>query len=214
MNLRQPLLIVLLFSFAPSVADADLIFDFEDQQGVVGVVSLAYVKPDLTMTITRSSGATFDVDATGATGFFNGSLSPFNGIGGASIDDVFQFELSSPVAFITVDAGDFGGDADNLRLEAFTGAGLTGNSFVAQATLPGGGSNFGFVSMQLARSPLEAGFQSFTLRGGGTQFPNSVYYDNFAFRLSAVPEPSAGIFVLVASLLGMASLRFKEQLAQ
>lgn len=206
------LFVIIIFLGIPSFAYADLMFDFEDQQGAAGVVSLTYSRPELTMIITRSSGGTFDIDAPGVAPFFNGSLSPFNGIGGAGIDDVFQIELSRPVAAIFLDAGDFGGDADNLRMEAYLGAGLTGASTVWQGTLPGGGNNFGYVSMQLTRSPLEPGFRSFTLRGGGTEFPNSVYYDNFTFRLSAVPEPNAGILCLLgASLLGMARIRSKRK---
>lgn len=193
----------LLLLGSSSAIWADFTFDFEDKQGIAGVTSLTYVKPELTITITRTSGATFDIDSPGVNPFLSGSLSPFNGDNGVYIDDHFQIELSRPVAAFFIDAGDSGGDLDSLVLEGFVGPGLTGETAGWQGSLPGGGSNFGYATMQLTRDPDLPGFRSFRFRGGTPVAPNSVYYDNIRFRLSSVPEPSAAIlFALACASIG------------
>lgn len=106
---------------------------------------------------------------------------------------LFRADFLVPVSMVSVDLGDFGGDEDNLLIEAYD----FGNTFIASssATLASGvsdmialsvsGANIGYV---LFGSSLSA------------QFPNSVYADNLTFSadMAVIPLPATAILMMSA----------------
>ena len=199
MSLPKSLLLLLVVLLLPTLARAELaFFDFENEPAYAGMTSFTVASNGLQMTITRSSGITFDLDSPNVSPFGARSLSPFNGENGAAVADTFQVELSQAVTYISVDFGDFGGDADGLYLEAYVGSGLTGNYAADQGSLAGGGSAFVYDQLAVSGNAFAPEFRSFYIRGGGNDFPNSVYYDNFTFEFTPVPEPSSLSLSLVA----------------
>jgi hypothetical protein len=188
-------------------ARADLVtFDFEGLAATApppggALASLVLTEPGLTLTLTREGGQRFDI--------FNNALSPFPASYGTRSLDPFS-GVTSPTAIIgtfssavdgvSIDLGDFGDDADNLLLEAFSGLGGTGTLLAsATGTLPGGG--FAFTGTTL--SVTATGISSIRFIGGLPPGANSVFYDNITANVTAVPEASSiamGGLVVLAGL--------------
>lgn len=164
----------------------------------------------LVVEITRDQGTPFNIDDTGTAAFGSRSLSPFNGQNGAAADDWFVFNLSEPVTSISLAMGDFGGDGDNLFLEAYTDRNLQGLVRFDEGGLLSGGSSFGYQTLEVQADTVATSFQSFRAIGGEGSWPNSVYYDNFAFQTTAVPEPSS-LSALGAGLLAWCGWRSRTR---
>ena len=123
-------------SFATHLQADIAVFDFEGAPGD-GVhdgdlSTLSLTESGLTVTITRTSGLPFDVlndvaggfpDAFPAPGWDDQALSPFFA---ETANDRFLVNFSLPVDLFGVQTGDFGGDDDDLILQAFSGLNGTG----------------------------------------------------------------------------------------
>lgn len=192
----------------PQPVSAALIttFDFENLSLSSMNDSLTVSEGGLVVEITRESGTPFDMDDTGTVAFGSRSLSPFNGQNGAAADDWFVFNLSQPVTAISLALGDFGGDGDNLFLQAFTERNLQGQVRYDEGALIFGGDQFGYQTLEVQADTVATSFQSFRTIGGEGSWPNSVYYDNFAFQTTAVPEPSA-CHLIAAGLVSVGGWR-------
>jgi len=163
----------------------------------------------LSVTIERTSGASFDVinenSVTNSSNsypasFASQALSPFSDF---DVDDVFVATFSSIVEAVTIDAGDFAQDVDALNLSAYSNVAGTGTLLDADVgTFQGNLTNSG--DNNPANDPVtlavsQQGIRSITFVGdGGVDFPNSVFFDNLTVT-TAIPEPAAGLlFVLLA----------------
>lgn len=173
------------------------------------LTSLTLTQPGLSLTITRpgdpSQFDVYDVNDIGnptlPTAFGIRSLSPWFSNDGTA----FVGNFSTPVRSVSIDMGDFGGDEDDLFIEAF-GLPDAGGPIIASdaAQLVGGGGDWTGATLSVdAGSPL---ISSIRFMGGDDAFetsfgtfvvPNSVYYDNFTI---IVPEPSA------VALLGLSGV--------
>lgn len=188
-----------LLAAAPAAAQTAS-FDFEEfaDTGFDGALtSLTSSDGGLTITITRpgssfdvNTGATLGLPDFGAPTFGTNSLSPF--VNGDDANPApFVVDFSSAVDSFSLEFGDYGADTDDLvTLSLFAGAGGTG-ALLGTATFLYGDSAFPVIgSLALAGTgpALSAVFA-----GGGADFPNSLYYDNFvatgAFS-GAIPEPA------------------------
>lgn len=195
----------LLLATTPTPVRADLVvIDFEQFSASNTEVysKLDFVQNGVTFSIYRPDNVTFRLTKVGYIPFGEVSLSPFNGTGGAGINSPFVLEVSAPVRSITVSMGDWGEDADTLKLVGFEGPGLTGRFASSEGSLPTGPNNIFTVADVHLRAPSDIGyFRSFTLQGGGASFPNSVFYDNITLiTASAVPEPSSFLLLSIAGL--------------
>jgi hypothetical protein len=168
----------------------------------------------LTMTVTHRNISNFAINQRPtptiptpfAPAFGLQALSAFNGLGGASSPFRFVLDFSLPLSSATVDFGDFGGDDDALSLEAYSGPGGMGTLLAsAEETLPGGGSDFSFITLEVQASAI----RSLTLIGGYGAWPNSVFYDNIA--VNAVPEPSTLSMLLAGTLTLLMYASFRQQ---
>jgi len=203
-----------------SALASPIVFDLEDQAqtGFNGgaLTSLTLTHPQLSMTITRPGAPSqFDIydvnDIENAT--FPGdwgvrSISPWYSNAGTA----FVANFDRPVRSVSIDMGDFGGDPDDLFIEAYSGidaAGMMVQS--ATAMLPEGGSAFTEATLTVAAPTPEiwsvrfrGGTESFSTPFGTFSIPNSVYYDNFTI---AVPEPTTGVMLLLAMIGGLSAVR-------
>jgi hypothetical protein len=107
------------------------------------------------------------------------TLSSFNA---QTSDTPFVIDFSAPVSAFAARVGDYGEDADDLRLEAFSGPGATGARLaVDTGFLAAGGHDFSDVDLSVGA----AGIRSVRLIGGSPDFPHSVYVDHI--RVTAAP---------------------------
>lgn len=227
-----PLMLAVVVSsvslLAAAAADASVsqtIFDLEDQPltgALAGddpgaLTSLTLTQPELSMTITRPGDPNqFDVydlndndfDIPFPTYWGERSISPwFSNDGTAYVAD-----FSKPVQSVLIDMGDFGGDADNLFIEAYSGPNASGTLLDSMITqLPGGGSTWTGATLSVATTNPQinsirfmGGDDDYEVPGFGftLEVPNSVYYDNFSV---VVPEPSS--LALFAGLAAFALRR-------
>jgi hypothetical protein len=192
-----PVMVAALSSFS-----AAQIFDFESQSGtespVGALTSLSMTNTGLTMTISRQGGTAFDVveninsQSGKPASWGRMSLTPFiDASGGAFICD-----FSTGINFFSVEAGDYGADSDDIVLEAWTGLGGTG-------TLIGTANNsFGvsaFPTVATTGGVIGGTALSIVMKGGSTDFPNSLFWDNIN-ATAAVPEPASFAIVGVGAL--------------
>jgi hypothetical protein len=168
-------------------SQAAIVFDFEEFSPTSGgtLTTLSSTQSGITMTVTRSGGAGFDI-ANLPTGMFPVSwdtraLDPFaNGS-----NDFFVANFSTAITGVDVEMTDFGADSDVMVLEAYSGANGTG-SLLGTSTFTWGlnsSPNYAAVSIS-STSPI----LSIRFRGGSTQGANSMYVDNIAIQ--PVPEPA------------------------
>ncbi len=114
------------------------------------------------------------------------ALSAFNGSGGALDPGAFVVDFNVPLSSASVVMGDFGEDMDDLRLEAYSEPGATGQLLArASLVLLGDGDEFSFQTLTV-QAPS---FRSLLMIGGSPAFPNSVFYDNIS--VTTVPEPNS-----------------------
>ena len=178
-------------------AQAFSLYTFESLAGTSGgaLTSLSQTDEGLTMTLTRTSGAAFDVLNTtpfrGTSFQFplqwrNRVLDPF---ANQSIDDWFIADFSTPVTAFEFEYGDFGADSDQAVLEVWSGPNATGTliTTVTSDFLTRRIPSYDALGWNNAGNSAVAA-QSFKFRAGSANFQNSVYYDNFAAE--AVPEPA------------------------
>ncbi len=206
---------ILLMVSAAGPASA-ILFDFEDQpvDGLTNgsLTSLTMTQSGLTVEITRSTGASFDVINSGAVGFPNAypgtwgsqALSPFFD---ETLDDFFIATFSLPLLSVFLETGDFGMDLDMIFLESFSGVDATGTS-VDMVSANWGAQDFGLTGpgdLPIGLSvSSELGFRSVAFFGGSGGFPHSVFYDNLTVEV--VPEPSTAL-LLAFGLAALAARR-------
>lgn len=180
-------------------ANAYSLFDFESNPATSnfsgstgGYTSLTDTDAGLTMTITRSSGARFDVFDNPTMGLGNSfpltwdnrSLSPFFA---SSTNDYFVADFSSAINAVELEGLDFSPDSDTLMLEVWSGAGATGTMLYSTSNFWGTqiGPNYSAVGWNGGPSGSAL---SIRFRGGSTAAPQSMFIDNIAAQ--AVPEPA------------------------
>jgi hypothetical protein len=204
---------------SPPAAAQTVNFDFEGETATYieppgigtrpgALSSLSMTTAGLTLTITRP-GSAFDVVSN--TGGQSGkpaswgtrSLDPFV----STAATPFILDFSAALTGLSVDVGDYGGDADTLiSLEVFDGVGGTGNSLGLASTSYA--STFPvFTSLGVSAN----GIRSARLIGGGVSFPNSVFYDNI--RASLVPEP-VSLALFGPGLAAAALLRRRRRVSE
>jgi hypothetical protein len=168
---------------ASAVASQTVTFDFEEFTatqfcgfGGSRFTSLTTTRASLVATVTRP-GSVFDVCVTsGQAGFGARSLDPF---AQATSNTPFVVNFSAQLSDILVDMGDFGQDADSLRLDAFSGPDATGILLgTATASLPSVNCSFPCPFDSRTLRVTAAGIRSIRMIGGSSGNPNSVIYDN------------------------------------
>lgn len=185
------------------------LFDFESVATTPafagGYTTLSMVSGGQTLVITREGGSAFDViENTGGqagkpASWGRNSLAPFFDVPGGS----FVLDFSMGITFFTVETGDYGGDSDDILLEAWTGAGGTG-------TLLGtAGGSYGASSFTTVLTPggfIPGTAMSIIMRGGSAGFKESMFYDNIT--VESVPEPAT---FAVLGIGALALLRRKRK---
>ncbi len=118
--------------------------------------------------------------------------------------DPFKAEfLIAGVNSVSVAMGDYNQDQDNLFLIAYDSLGFVLDEVYYQLlgevyggpTLTVNASNIAYVLFG-SNSPVDANYD----------YPNSIYFDNFTYNTTPVPEPTA-LILLGLGLLGLVSLR-------
>ena len=212
-------LVFLVVGVLAGAASADsVLFDFESEpvdgvtDGNLTELNIFDSGSGLSVDISRSSGVGFDVINDTAVdsrnsyppSFGDQALSPFFEF---ATEDFFVANFSSVVSAVSIDAGDFAEDPDTITLQAFTGLNGTGSivetdiqSFTGNLTLSGNGDPANDpVTLSVAGQDI----RSITFVGfGGSQFPNSVFFDNLTVS-TAVPEPATGTFLMLLSVTSL-----------
>ncbi|MEM6689036.1 MAG: hypothetical protein AAF664_06390 [Planctomycetota bacterium] len=182
-----------------SHASTTAIFDFEDAEPApMGTNVSLFSSPTtlansgVSMTISHETSVPFAFSEQTGTlfeaRFGTRSLTMFNGINGAADPGALILDFDSALTSAMVDMGDFGQDADNLLLQAFSGPSASGTLVDSESqVLPGGGNLFVFDTLSVSGS----GIRSLRIIGGADAFPNSVFFDNIV--VTAVPEPNAAL---------------------
>lgn len=208
-----PALAALALAVPSRPAAAQITFDFEAQAATAlprlgALTSLSITESGLTITITRTSGAAFDIvensAATGQDGKPAGwalhSLDPFFDAVSA---DAFLVDFSMPVTGVSVETGDYGADIDDVSLLAYAGAGGSGALLGSDS-----GTYSGAFTSIATLSTGVSGIMSVVLAGGSPgSFPNSMFWDNLVVLdagTPVVPEPAT--LALVGALVPAAGL--------
>ncbi|RYF58901.1 MAG: hypothetical protein EOO39_33755 [Cytophagaceae bacterium] len=159
-----------------------VVFDFESAVYGSGYTSLSQTVGGLQLDLSRTSGATFEVnDISGNAGvpvsWGSHTLGNFND-GNFTSSYIGNFSMS--VGGVSIDLGDFGADTDTLTLSLYSGLNGTGSLLgSATGTLVGGG--FAFSNIVVGTSG--PGAMSFVLSGDPmTSYPVSVYFDNIVYQ--------------------------------
>jgi hypothetical protein len=191
---------------APGTAVAQ-VFDFEsavatfvsppDASRPGAYTALVMSSGGVTVTITRSSGAAFDIVEN--SGFQAGlpaswglhSLDPFFDF---TTNDFFIADFSVPVRLAAIQLGDYGGDTDTAFMGAWSGAGGTG------ALLDSDGEVYDSAFTDIGSMTVATGgafsINSITFGGGlAGSFPNSLFWDNLEVHASTVPEPASMVLL-------------------
>lgn len=167
-----------LLVMSGAVQAAPILIDFED---VPGGSQTSFAKSGVTFTL--NDGSSFLREETP-----NGTL----GIRPTFLPATFfRVDFADGASFVSVDLGDFGGDADALRLSIYS----TSNVLLGSTTdiLP---SNVtGMRTLSLSGANI-----AYALFGGEGTGGSSVYADNFRFEAATVPEPGSLV------LLGLGGL--------
>jgi hypothetical protein len=204
--------IVLMSGVKPAVA-ATVTFDFEELATGTGLTSITMTKSGITVDIYREGGATFGIAdlspfATFPASWGQRTLNPF--VGGTG-NTAFIANISPGVQGVSLEMGDFGADADDLILEAYSGLDGTGTLLgTATGFLPPGGSTFGFATL----STTGADIRSIRFIGGSPNFPNSVYYDNLQLTSTdmVIPEPTS-LTLLGLGVIGLLGCARRKKLS-
>lgn len=158
---------------------------------------------DLThsLRLTRTSGAAWDMagpDTLGNAGYLPASWGRgcFDPFAQASANDYMQAEfLSATYGSVSIDFADFGGDVDDITIEAWSGV---GGSLLSTATYNGYAfSTSNPITSVTVTVTSNSPIGMVRFRGGNSTFPNSMYMDNIV--AGPVPEP-ASILALGAGL--------------
>lgn len=178
------------------------IFDFESQAGTESptgaLTSLSMTDAGLTMVITRQGGTAFDIveninsQSGKPASWGRMSLTPFiNANGGA-----FILDFSTGIDFFTAEAGDYGADSDVISIEAWSGLGGTGTLIAIAAPTYGTAA---FPTIATGGGLIGGTALSIVLKGGSTDFADSLFWDNIQ-ATAAVPEPASFAILGIGAL--------------
>ena len=201
---------LLAFTLAGSAQAATFTFESATPTALPrngALTSYSETNAGLTLTITRPNNAFDLVSNTGSqagkpAGWGLVSLDPFVDQTGSP----FVADFSSPITNFSVQFGDYGADSvDTLVANFYAGAGGTG-ALIGTATQTFDALTFpDFATLTFSSG---APFQSVVFMGGTTDFPHSVFYDNFA--AGGVPEPASWALMIAGFGLAGAAMRSRR----
>lgn len=188
----------------PADAATTVVFDFESIAIPGGGNQLDYLGPQvfvqdgLSMTVTHENNLRYALNRRTQPAFVaefgNQAISAFTGPEGDTRFDpgAFFLDFSAPLDSVMVSMGDFGVEADNLSLQAYSGPAGTG-------TLIDSGTGFIPALTNWASDTVivsGTGIRSVRMIGGSNDVPNSVFYDNITVTLTSIPEPGASVLAI------------------
>lgn len=200
---------VLALLAVAGMASAQTIFDFESEPETDDLTELVLSQDGIEMTLSRTSGKTFDILDTDP---FLGSAFEFPAGWGSRVmapftfqeeDDFFLANFDQEITEFFIEMGDFGADSDDIVVEAYSGLDATGNFLGSEIFSYGVDSIPNFAALGWSSTGENA--RSVLFRGGSPSFPNSVYMDNI--QVNAVPEPAT----MTAAALGLAALAARRR---
>jgi len=160
--------------------------------------SVTSTQGGLSVTVTPAGPGQFTVEDTLTAIFGNRSLLNFRRNTGSGTDLILDF--SSLLSSVSIQAGDFNGDADTFTLVAFSGANATG-AILGTNIVPYAATDDIRNGIAATLSVSAPGIQSIRL-STGVAFPGSGFYDNLRAVVQApapggvVPEPGSVLLAL------------------
>lgn len=206
----------------PTMASAaTILFDFEStpatfisppaglRPGALSALSLT--EGGLTLSLYRENQGRFDIvenagnQAGKPASFGDRSLDPFFQ---ETVATAFIGNFSEGIFGVSIDFGDYGGDADSFTLEAYSGLDGTGGLLDSISVNYGGNTFPTFMTASLG-GPFPARSIRF-IGGSAGSFPNSLFYDNIT-AVTQAPEPAT--LWLLGTAAGLVAARRRRRQA-